>query len=120
MAGSTISAIWFQILFTAVSSVPLCFKAFTLLTLRMLKSRLLSAARIKHNGLQMRPSISLLSIFLLAGFHTAFSQSTITDPGALKMCAAVKDVELPAADRPTPAEKKSLAKCVSADLYFGF
>ena len=68
----------------------------------------------------MRPSISLLVIFLLAGFHTAFSQSTISDPGALKMCAAVKDVELPAADRPTPAEEKALAKCVSADLYFGF
>ena len=36
------------------------------------------------------------------------------------MCASVKDVELPAADRPTPAEEKTLAKCVSADLYFGF
>ena len=68
----------------------------------------------------MRPSISLLSIFLLAGFCPAFSQSTISDPGALKMCASVKDVELPAADRPTPAEEKALAKCVSADLYFGF
>jgi hypothetical protein len=68
----------------------------------------------------MRPSISLLSIFLLAGFCSAFSQSTISDPGAKQMCAAVKDVELPAADRPTPAEEKTLAKCVSADLYFGF
>jgi hypothetical protein len=68
----------------------------------------------------MRPSTSLLSIFLLAGFCPAFSQSTISDPGALKMCASVKDVELPAADRPTPAEEKALAKCVSADLYFGF
>ena len=29
------------------------------------------------------------------------------------MCAAVKDVELPAADRPTPAEEKALASCVS-------
>ncbi len=36
------------------------------------------------------------------------------------MCASVKDVELPATDRPTPAEEKALAKCVSADLYFGF
>ncbi len=36
------------------------------------------------------------------------------------MCAAVKDVELPVADRPTPAEEKALAKCSSADLYFGF
>src|SRR6476661_10645877 len=68
----------------------------------------------------MRPSISLLSIFFLAGSCSAFPQSTISDPGALKMCASVKDVEFPAADRPTPAEERALAKCVSADLYFGF
>jgi hypothetical protein len=68
----------------------------------------------------MRSSTSVLALFLLAGFHTAFSQSTISDPGALKMCAAVKDVQLPAGDRPTPAEEKALAKCISADLYFGF
>jgi hypothetical protein len=68
----------------------------------------------------MRPSISLFSIFLLAGLCPAFSQNTITDPGAKQMCAAVKDVELPAADRPTPAEEKTLANCVSLDLYFGF
>src|SRR6185312_9247714 len=68
----------------------------------------------------MRPSIFLLSIFLLPAVCSAFSQSTISDPGAKQMCASVKDVELPAADRPTPAEEKALAKCVSADLYFGF
>jgi hypothetical protein len=68
----------------------------------------------------MRSSISLLVIFLLACIHTAFSQSTITDPGAKQMCASVKDVELPAADRPTSAEEKVLATCVSADLYYGF
>lgn len=68
----------------------------------------------------MRPSISLLSIFLLAGFYPAFSQSTISDPGAKQLCASVKDVELPAADRPSHAEEKALAKCASADLYFGF
>jgi hypothetical protein len=68
----------------------------------------------------MRPSTSVLALFLIAGFHTAFSQSTISDPGALKMCAAVKDVQLPAADRPTPVEEKALAKCVSVDLYYGF
>ncbi|MGZ4889391.1 MAG: hypothetical protein ACXWBH_09440, partial [Candidatus Angelobacter sp.] len=50
----------------------------------------------------------------------AFSQSTITDPGAKQMCASVKDVELPAADRPTPAEEKALASCTSVDAYFGF
>jgi len=68
----------------------------------------------------MRSSTSLLALFLLAGFHTAFSQSTISDPGALKLCASVKDVELPAADHPTAAEERALAKCVSVDLYFGF
>ncbi|MGZ7105661.1 MAG: hypothetical protein ACXVKC_09510, partial [Candidatus Angelobacter sp.] len=60
-------------------------------------------------------STSLLTLFLLA-----FSQSTITDPGAKQMCASVKDVELPAADRPTPAEEKALASCTSVDAYFGF
>src|ERR1700739_1312550 len=93
----------FSLLCVLCSSV---FQRFYTVVWRMSKSQLLSAARMKHNGLQMRPSISLLSIFLLAGLCPAFSQSTITDPGALKMCAAVKDVELPAADRPTPAEEK--------------
>src|SRR5712672_47977 len=68
----------------------------------------------------MRSSITLLGIFLLAGFYAAFSQSAITDPGAKQMCAAVKDVELPAADRPIPAEEKALAHCASVDLYYGF
>jgi hypothetical protein len=68
----------------------------------------------------MRSSIFLPAVFLLAGFHAAFSQSTITDPGAKQMCAAVKNVELPAVDKPTPAEGKALANCASVDLYFGF
>ncbi|HEY4678061.1 MAG TPA: hypothetical protein VIJ01_12905 [Candidatus Angelobacter sp.] len=68
----------------------------------------------------MRPFIFLPSIVLLAGFHTAFSQSTISDPHAKQVCASVKDVELPAADRPTPVEEKALASCVSQDIYFGF
>lgn len=68
----------------------------------------------------MRPSTFLLALFFLANIHAAFSQSTISDPGAKQMCAAVKDVELPAADRPTPSEEKELAKCVSLDAYFGF
>jgi len=68
----------------------------------------------------MRSSLSLPVIFLLVGFYSAFSQSTITDPGAKQMCAAVKNVELPPADKPTPAEEKSLASCVSLDAYFGF
>ncbi|HEY1527727.1 MAG TPA: hypothetical protein VGH51_15955 [Candidatus Angelobacter sp.] len=68
----------------------------------------------------MRSSISLLVLFLGAGVHLALCQSTIADPGAKQMCAAVKDVELPAADKPTPAEEKALANCVSVDSYFGF
>ncbi len=74
----------------------------------------------------MRPSTSLLSLLLLVGSHTSFfqstifSQSTIVDPGAKQMCATVKDVDLPAADRPTPAEEKALASCISVDAYFGF
>ncbi|HEX3155483.1 MAG TPA: hypothetical protein VHV32_12700 [Candidatus Angelobacter sp.] len=58
--------------------------------------------------------------FLLAASALAVAQTQISDPGAKQMCAAVKDVELPAPDHPTPAEEKALAKCVSADLYFGF
>ena len=68
----------------------------------------------------MHSSTSLLALFLLAGIRTTFSQTTITDPGAMQMCAAVKDVELPAADKPTPAEEKVLAGCISLDAYFGF
>jgi hypothetical protein len=67
----------------------------------------------------MRPFISLI-LFLLSGFHAAYSQTTITDPGAQQICSGVKDVELPAADKPTPAEEKALATCSSADAYFGF
>lgn len=49
----------------------------------------------------------------------AFSQSGITDPGTLKICAEVKNTELPKQDQPTPAEKAGLASCVSRDLYYG-
>lgn len=68
----------------------------------------------------MRSSTSLLALFLLTGLHTAFCQSTISDPGAKQMCASVKNVELPVADKPTLAEEKALASCVSVDAYFGF
>jgi hypothetical protein len=68
----------------------------------------------------MRSSLSLPAIFLLVGCHSALSQSTITDPGAKQMCAAVKSVELPTGDKPTLAEEKTLAKCTSVDAYFGF
>jgi hypothetical protein len=50
----------------------------------------------------------------------AFCQAGVTDPGTLKICAGVKDVVLPAGDRPTAAEAKALANCVSEDLYYGF
>jgi len=68
----------------------------------------------------MRSSLPLPVILLLVGFHSAFSQSTITDPGAKQICASVKDLKLPAADKPAPAEEKALASCVSLDAYFGF
>jgi hypothetical protein len=68
----------------------------------------------------MRSSLSLPVILLLVGFYSAFSQSTITDPGAKQMCASIKDVQLPATDKPTPSEEKALASCVSVDAYFGF
>ena len=58
-----------------------------------------------------------LSIALPAA---AFSQTGLSDPGALKICAQVKDVALPKDDRPAPEEAKHLAGCVSEDLYFGF
>src|ERR1041385_4699160 len=68
------------------------------------------------------PSCKLLltATLLFTASALALAQSTISDPGAKQMCAAVKDTELPNADRPTPAEEKALTKCVSADLYFGF
>ena len=63
----------------------------------------------------------ILSSCLLLSFSSpAFSQSQITDPGAKKMCEAVKDKQFPPQDLPTPEEKKSLATCSSQDLYFGF
>jgi hypothetical protein len=68
----------------------------------------------------MRSSTLLPAFFLLTGFCAALAQSTIVDPGAKQMCATVKDVELPAADRPTPAEERALASCASVDAYFGF
>ena len=119
----TISAIWFQIVFIPPCPLFLCssvFRRFYTVFLENVAVAIALGARIKQNVSTMPPSIFLLSIVLLAGFYPAFSQSTISDPGAKQMCAAVKDVELPAADRPTPAEEKALAKCVSADLYFGF
>jgi hypothetical protein len=68
----------------------------------------------------MRSSTSLVIFVLAAAFHTAFSQTTITDPGARQLCAAVSNVELPSADRPTQVEEKALASCSSIDAYFGF
>ena len=66
----------------------------------------------------MHLSIFLFSILLLA--PTVFAQNQITDPAARQICASVKDVEPPAADRPNAAEEKALANCSSVDAYFGF
>jgi hypothetical protein len=62
----------------------------------------------------------LAAAFVLAGFTAAFCQTEISDPGAKQICASVKDVEPPSADRPTAGEEKSLANCSSLDIYFGF
>jgi hypothetical protein len=67
-----------------------------------------------------KSEIPVLLLLLALLPATAFCQTAITDPGAVQICASVKDVELPAADRPTAAEESALAGCTSADAYFGF
>lgn len=72
----------------------------------------------KSNSLLLR---LLLSSFLVISFGSlAISQQRISDPGAQRMCAAVKDVQLPTQDKPSPEETQSLGNCSSQDLYFGF
>lgn len=71
----------------------------------------------KSNHFLLSP---LLSACLLLSFSSpALGQSQITDPGAKKLCEAVKDKQFPPQDLPTPDGKKSLANCSSQDLYFG-
>ena len=72
----------------------------------------------KSNFPLLRLLLSLFLVFALAS--VAVGQQRISDPGAQKMCAAVKDTQLPAQDQPTPDEKKALANCSSQDLYYGF
>lgn len=60
---------------------------------------------------------SFLLSLLLAG---ALAQAQLSDPAALQFCAKVKDVQLPAQDRPSSEETKALEKCLSQELYFGF
>ncbi|HET9183224.1 MAG TPA: hypothetical protein VFP59_13895 [Candidatus Angelobacter sp.] len=62
----------------------------------------------------------LFSFLLVSAGFPAFCQSALSDPGAKRMCDAVKDVQLPAKDQPTTDEKKSLQNCSSEDLYYGF
>ncbi|MBZ5504960.1 MAG: hypothetical protein LAO78_05665 [Acidobacteriia bacterium] len=64
--------------------------------------------------------LALCSVLFSLACSSAISQSQITDPGAKQICASVEQVELPAADRPTAAEEKSLANCASVDAYYGF
>lgn len=58
----------------------------------------------------------LLSLLLAAGF----AQAQLSDPGALQICAKVKEVQLPAEDRPSAEDAKELEKCVSEDLYYAY
>jgi hypothetical protein len=60
------------------------------------------------------------AMFSCSALFSAFPQSAITDPGAKKICSNVSGAQMPAQDQPTPEEEKSLAKCSSQDLYFGF
>lgn len=62
---------------------------------------------------------ALYSILLVAACSSALSQTTIQDPRARQACAAVDQVEPPAADRPTAAEEKALTSCASIDAYYG-
>jgi len=62
----------------------------------------------------------LLAVLLVVSVSSTYCQQEISDPGAKRVCASVKDAEAPAADRPTAAEEKSLAKCSSLDAYYGF
>ena len=68
----------------------------------------------------MTTKLPALTLFFTVFSSAALAQTAITDPGAKQMCATVKDVQLPPADKPTPAEEKALASCVSLDAYFGF
>lgn len=68
----------------------------------------------------LRRARSLLVLLLISPVLSASAQPQIADPLAKQICAGVRDVELPARDRPTPKDEKALARCVSADAYFGF
>lgn len=73
-----------------------------------------------------KSNISLLRLLLSLSLIPALASLAIcqkpqmSDPGAQRMCAAVKDAQLPTQDQPTADEKKSLANCSSQDLYYGF
>jgi hypothetical protein len=62
----------------------------------------------------------LFAIFSCSAATAAFGQSTVSDPGAKRICSGVSGIEVPAQDQPTPEEKKSLTGCLSEDLYYGF
>jgi hypothetical protein len=70
-------------------------------------------------------AVSAMRNFILLGFLVAlpaslFSQTGVTDPTTLKICAQVKDTPVPESDRPTPQEAQQLANCNSQELYYGF
>ena len=62
----------------------------------------------------------LLSALILALPGYLFSQTGVTDPVTLKICAQVKGTAIPASDRPTAQEAQQLANCNSQELYYGF
>ncbi len=59
----------------------------------------------------------LIALLLAAG---TMSRAQLTDPASLQTCSAVKEVQLPAEDRPSAEEAKEMTKCVSESLYYGY
>ncbi len=67
-----------------------------------------------------RYKLLIAALLFMPAIPSAFCQMEEAPPEVKQSCAQMKNVKLPASDRPGSEEKKALAKCVSADLYFGF
>jgi hypothetical protein len=63
---------------------------------------------------------TLLAILVAASLVSAWGQTPALDPDTARICAQAKDAQFPAPDRPSADESRSLAGCVSEDLYYGF
>ncbi|MBZ5520974.1 MAG: hypothetical protein LAP21_01815 [Acidobacteriia bacterium] len=63
---------------------------------------------------------TLLAFLVATSLLSARGQTAPLDPDTARVCAGVKDAPFPAQDRPSADEAKTLAGCVSQDLYYGF